>query len=167
MGKEIERKFLIKGYEWRTLGEGVSYLQGYLSTDKGRTVRVRTVGEQGYITIKGPAEGLVRPEYEYEIPCEDAREIISTLCEKPVIEKKRYAIPVGLHIWEVDEFSGENEGLVIAEVELENEFEEVDIPMWIGREVTGDRRYYNAHLVKNPYRLWKDNESQPRDDGSF
>ncbi len=159
MGKEIERKFLTKSQDWRNLGEGVSYLQGYLSTEKGRTVRVRVVGNQGYITIKGPSVGIVRPEYEYEIPCEDAREIISSLCEKPIIDKKRYKIRSGSHLWEVDEFFGENEGLVIAEVELQDESEEVELPAWIGREVTGDRRYYNAHLVKNPYSLWKDRES--------
>jgi CYTH domain-containing protein len=160
MGTEIERKFLVKGREWSSLAEGIHYLQGYLCTDKNRTVRVRTAGDKGYITIKGPGDGLVRPEYEYEIPCRDAAEMIEKLCEKPVIDKKRYSIPFGSHIWEVDEFFDDNEGLVIAEVELEDPTEEVKLPAWIGAEVTGDRRYYNAHLVKNPYRLWKDQAAQ-------
>ena len=153
MGKEIERKFLVAGDAWRQ-GEGVVYRQGYLNTDKHRTVRVRVVGDQGYLTIKGITQGATRQEYEYTIPVADASDMLDELCEGPIIEKRRYRIPQGPLVWEVDEFFGDNQGLVVAEVELEREDQPVDKPSWLGKEVTGDARYYNANLVQHPYSQW-------------
>lgn len=155
MGIEVERKFLVKGEGWRRLGTGVAYRQGYLVSGGGRTVRVRTAGERGYLTIKGPSSGISRAEYEYEIPLADAEEMLATLCEGPLIEKTRFRIPWQGLVWEVDEFAGENAGLVIAELELSEPDQAVDLPEWIGEEVSGDRRYYNSQLAKNPYRRWR------------
>lgn len=152
MATEIERKFLVQGDEWRSLGVGVIYRQGYVANINGRTVRVRVVGEQGYLTIKGPTIGKSRAEFEYKIPVEDAQELLETLCDRPLIEKTRYKINIGDLIWEVDEFWGENQGLILAEVELQTEDQNINIPDWIGKEVTSDPRYYNVNLVKNPYR---------------
>jgi len=154
MGEEIERKFLVKGDSWRGQAKGKRYRQGYLSTVKERTVRVRTVGEEGYITIKGITVGASRSEYEYEIPVSDANELIDRLCEQPIIEKTRYSIPQGNITWEVDEFEGDNTGLIVAEVELKDENQTVDFPDWIGKEVTKDPRYFNANLVAHPYTKW-------------
>jgi CYTH domain-containing protein len=154
MAKEIERKFLLKGDGWRELASGEVYRQGYLSTLKERTVRVRITGSKAYLTIKGPVTGATRLEYEYEIPLEDAEEMLDKLCEDPLIEKTRYKIEFGGLLWEVDEFGGENEGLFLAEVELSDENQEIELPEWIGEEITGDPRYLNANLVKFPYRRW-------------
>jgi len=154
MGKEIERKFLLVGEEWRKLAEGTVYRQGYLSTVKERTVRVRTIGDNGYLTVKGITIGATRLEYEYEISASDANEMLDELCEKPLIEKKRSKIEFGGLIWEVDEFFGENDGLVFAEVELDDENQEFEKPSWIGEEVTGDPRYFNSNLTKHPYSKW-------------
>ncbi|MCE9543248.1 MAG: CYTH domain-containing protein [Verrucomicrobia bacterium] len=158
MGVEIERKFLLSekaGYDaWRLGVEGVPYAQGYLSRGTGRTVRVRIAGAKAFLTIKGPVTGISRTEFEYEIPVADARQLLP-LCDGPVIEKIRHKIPHGRHIWEVDEFLGENAGLVLAEVELADEGDAVEMPVWIGREVTGDPRYYNSNLTVHPYRLWR------------
>lgn len=154
MGKEIEKKFLITGDDWRRLGTGESFCQGYLNTDKTRTVRVRTINDRGILTIKGSSVGAARLEYEYDIPFEEAREMLSELCCKPLIEKTRYTIPFAGFIWEVDEFKGENEGLLFAEIELEDEGQSFAKPSWIGREVTNDSRYYNANLVTNPFSNW-------------
>jgi CYTH domain-containing protein len=154
MGKEIERKFLVEGDAWRSLGQATRYRQGYLSTVKERTVRVRTIARQGYLTVKGVSRGIARAEFEYEIPFEDAETMLDTLCERPLIEKDRHRIPYGGHIWEVDEFFGENAGLIMAEVELEDEEEPLERPPWIGREVSDDPRYFNANLIANPYRDW-------------
>jgi adenylate cyclase len=156
MGKEIEKKFLILSDDWRRLGTGEHYCQGYLNSEKGRTVRVRTINDRGVLTIKGASVGETRLEYEYDIPVDEAREMLRELCDKPLIEKTRYKIPFGDFVWEVDEFQGENEGLIFAEIELEYEGQEFALPPWIGREVTGDSRYYNACLVKNPYLNWKE-----------
>ena len=153
MATEIERKFLVKGDGWRSLGVGEIYRQGYIANNNGRTVRVRVVGEQGYLTIKGSTTGMKRAEFEYKIPVEDAQELLETLCDRPLIEKTRYKILMGDLIWEVDEFWGENQGLILAEVELETEDQNIDIPDWIGEEVTSDPRYYNSNLVKNPFKL--------------
>ena len=153
MGVEIERKFLLVGTEWKSVA-GTRYRQGYLNSQKERTVRVRTIADKGYLTIKGVAKGNVRPEYEYEIPRAEADEMLDRLCEKPLIEKVRYKIPRDGLVWEVDEFEGENAGLVLAEVELETEDQEVDLPSWVGDEVTGDPRYFNSSLIKNPYTKW-------------
>ena len=156
MGKEIERKFLLSGDEWRNLATGTEYCQGYLSSHAERTVRVRTAGDKGFLTIKGTCTGVTRLEYEYEIPLEDARIMLHELCEKPLIEKKRYTIEYRGFIWEVDEFSGQNEGLIIAEIELEHEQQQFEKPGWIGAEVSGDPRYFNSNLIRNPYTAWPD-----------
>src|SRR5262245_40311836 len=132
MPKEIERKFLVKGDGWRRQAAGKRYRQGYLSTVKERQVRVRTAGDKAVITVKGISRGSTRSEYEYEIPTADANEILDHLCEKPLIEKTRYRIPIGDVVWEVDEFSGENAGLIVAEVELQSEDQAVSLPDWIG-----------------------------------
>ena len=155
MAKEIERKFLVKGDAWRSLAEGVSYRQGYLNSQKERTVRIRTVGEKAYLTVKGPTRGVTRTEFEYEIPYEDCLAMLEELAEKPIIEKKRYRIPAGSYVWEVDEFFGVNEGLILAEIELPSEDTVFEKPDWIGEEVSGDPRYFNSSLVANPYSVWK------------
>ena len=155
MGTEIERKFLIVSDEWRGLATGVEYRQGYLSASKERTVRVRIAGDTAFLTIKGPASGISRMEYEYPIPVEDARVLLAELCEQPIIEKKRSKIDYQEFVWEVDEFFGENEGLLVAEIELDRDDQEFAKPPWVGEEVSSDRRYSNAGLVKNPYLHWK------------
>jgi len=153
MGKEIERKFLIKNEAWRSV-EGTKYRQGYLNSVKERTVRVRTIDDKGFLTVKGITVGTTRLEYEYEVPVSDADEMLSELCEKPLIEKKRYKIPFRGFIFEVDEFFGENEGLIVAEVELESEDQVFDKPDWLGEEVSGDPRYFNSSLIKHPFSKW-------------
>ena len=155
MAKEIERKFLVKGDAWRGQNAGKRYRQGYLSTVKERTVRVRTVGDKGFLTVKGITVGASRSEYEYEIPVADANEILDWLCERPLVEKTRYRIPHGGLVWEIDEFEGENRGLVTAEVELKDEQQAVKPPNWVGQEVTGDPRYFNANLVAKPFTKWE------------
>ena len=154
MAKEIERKFLVVGDVWRTLAKGTRYRQGYLSTVKERTVRVRTIDGKGFLTVKGPTIGATRSEYEYEIPAADANEMLDALCEKPIIEKNRYKIPVGDLTWEVDEFFGVNEGLIVAEIELMSEDQSFDKPAWVGAEVTDDPRYFNANLIARPFSAW-------------
>ena len=145
---EIERKFLVHTAILMDAlpAEGEWLKQGYLNRDKQRTVRVRASATQGWLTIKGKGEGLARPEYEYPIPVEDARVLLDTLCEG-VLEKTRYRIPAGVHVWEVDLFHGKHDGLVIAEIELSAENEAFDLPAWAAEEVTGDPRYYNSNLV--------------------
>lgn len=154
MPTEIERKFLVKSDAWRTLATGKLYRQGYLSTKKGCTVRVRLVGNQGYLTIKGSTQGISRAEYEYPIPAEDAQEMLENLCYRPLIEKTRYKIKLAGLIWEVDEFVGENQGLIVAEVELTNENQIIELPDWIGQEVSDDPRYFNANLTQHPFSKW-------------
>lgn len=154
MAIEIERKFLVIGNDWRALGQGMVYRQGYIARSKGRTVRVRIAGDQGYLTIKGPAQGLARPEFEYPIPHLDAEQLLDNLCDRPLIEKIRYRIPWSGLLWEIDEFGGENQGLVLAEVELTDEHQVIERPDWIGEEVTQDPRYYNANLVTFPFSQW-------------
>jgi CYTH domain-containing protein len=156
MATEIERKFLVKGDSWRSLGTRKVYRQGYISTVNGITVRVRIAGENGYLTIKGKTKGMTREEFEYPIPVEDAKMMLDTLCDRPLIEKIRYRINRDNLVWEVDEFLGENQGLILAEVELESEHQIIQLPDWIDREVTGDLRYYNSNLAKYPYQQWKD-----------
>lgn len=154
MGKEIERKFLIEEDDgWKRV-ETKAYRQGYLNTTKERTVRVRTIGEKGYLTIKGVTKGATRLEFEYEIAVEDAQQMLDELCERPLIEKTRRKIEYSGFTWEIDEFFGENDGLVIAEIELEDEGQNFDKPSWIKEEVTDDPRYFNANLVKHPYSQW-------------
>ncbi len=154
MAKEIERKFLLKNDAWRGQDNGKRYRQGYLSTVKERTVRVRTAGDKGFLTIKGITVGASRPEYEYEIPLKDANEMLDQLCERSLIEKTRYRISHAGLVWEVDEFEGDNRGLVTAEVELKDEHQSVTLPDWVGEEVTGDPRYFNANLVAKPFTQW-------------
>ena len=151
MGTEIEKKFLIADNNWQGLAVGKAYFQGYLNSEKGRTVRVRTIGDKGFLTIKGPNDHGARLEYEYDIPLQDARELLERLCHKPLIEKIRHCIPFAGFIWEVDEFKGENQGLLLAEIELAFVGQDFEKPPWIGQEVTGDIRYYNANLVRNPF----------------
>ena len=155
MGKEIERKYLVKGDEWKKLAKGTSYKQGYLSTVKERTVRVRTIDDKGFLTIKGITVGVSRTEYEYNIPVAEADDMLTNLCEQPLIEKNRYKIPLNGLTWEVDEFFGENDGLIVAEVELESEDQKIELPSWIGDEVSGDPRYFNSNLTKHPFKNWK------------
>ena len=154
MAQEIERKFLITGEAWRELANGTTYRQGYLSTVKERTVRVRTIDDKGFLTIKGITVGATRAEYEYEIPASDANEMLDDLCEQPIIEKNRYKVPLSGLIWEIDEFDGVNAGLIVAEVELESENQEFTKPEWIGEEVSNDPRYFNSNLIANPYTTW-------------
>ncbi|MGA9964669.1 MAG: CYTH domain-containing protein [Terriglobales bacterium] len=154
MGKEIERKFLVKDNSWRAQDTGKRYRQGYLSAVKERTVRVRTAGDKAYLTIKGITVGASRPEYEYEIPVADANEMLDQLSERPLIEKTRYRIQHDGLVWEIDEFEGENRGLITAEVELKDEHQFVALPAWVGEEVTGDPRYFNANLVAKPFTKW-------------
>jgi adenylate cyclase len=155
MGIEIERKFLVTDDEWKGLAMGTLYRQGYLSSTKKLTVRVRIAGDKAFLTIKGETSGISRMEYEYPIPVEDARVMLAELCEQPIIEKKRYTINYQGFVWEVDEFFGENEGLLVAEIELEAEGQEFEKPPWVGMEVSSDRRYCNASLVKNPFSGWE------------
>lgn len=154
MGNEIERKFLVNSYEWRDGNKPVPTCQGYLISANDCTVRVRVMGEQAFLTVKGKSEGLTRLEYEYEIPVADAKEILVHLCMQPYIEKNRYKISYAGMTWEIDEFLKDNEGLIVAEVELESEEQEVELPPWIGEEVSHDPRYSNANLGKNPYSQW-------------
>ena len=154
MGTEIERKFLVTENSWRSLAAGVKYRQGYLNSVKERTVRVRTIDDKGFLTIKGITTGASRAEYEYEIPVGDADALLDDLCEKPLIEKNRYKIDFEGFVWEVDEFFGENKGLIVAEVELESEDQAFEKPGWIGEEVTGDPKYFNSNLINNPYLKW-------------
>ncbi|MCH7678027.1 CYTH domain-containing protein [candidate division KSB1 bacterium] len=154
MAQEIERKFLTKSDAWRSNARGRFYRQGYLSTVKERTVRIRWIKNQGYITVKGIAKGAVRAEYEYEIPVKDANEMLDTLCEQPIIEKTRYEIVYNELTWVVDEFEGVNKGLILVEVELSDENQQIDLPDWVGAEVTGDPNYFNSNLIRNPYLRW-------------
>ena len=155
MAKEIERKFLVKGDAWRALAKGTTYRQGYLNSAKEGTVRVRTAEDKAFLTIKGLTVGATRAEYEYEIPFDEGKAMLDALAEKPLIEKKRYKIPAGGLTWEIDEFLGDNAGLIVAEVELKSEDQAFERPVWLGDEVTGDPRYYNANLIKKPITRWR------------
>ncbi len=156
MALEIERKFLVDHTKWSELPkpEGKAYRQGYLNDEPEKTVRVRIAGDKGYITIKGPTVNTVRKEFEFEIPAVDAKEILELFSPRQV-EKTRYRILFNQKIWEVDVFGGENEGLVMAEIELSYAGENVAIPSWISKEVTDDSRYYNSYLASNPYISWE------------
>jgi len=155
MGKEIERKFLVKSNEWRDENTPpIHTVQGYLAASSDCTVRVRLQGERAFLTIKGKTERMTRPEYEYQIPAADARELLDTLCLQPCIEKNRYEVKYAGKKWEVDEFFKENQGLVLAEIELESEEEQVELPPWVGEEVTMDHRYSNACLARDPFSRW-------------
>jgi adenylate cyclase len=147
---EIERKFLIKTELWQPSTKGVEIKQGYLSVDPERVVRVRVADEKAFLTIKGKSEGIVRTELEYEIPKNEA-EVLMKMCLDFPIEKTRFKEKIGELVWEIDVFKGENKGLIVAEVELEDEHQNIELPDWIGEEVSSDSRYYNAWLSKNPY----------------
>lgn len=154
---EIERKFLVKNHDFKTEAQSQKRIvQGYLNSHPERTVRVRVKGEQGYLTIKGKGNesGTTRLEWEKEITVADAEQLLK-LCEQGAIDKIRYEIKYGNHIYEVDEFFGDNNGLIIAEIELGDENEAFEKPLWLGEEVTGDERYYNAYLSNNPFVSWK------------
>ena len=156
MAQEIEKKFLVAGEFKESAKKATRITQGYLSSVPERTVRVRVKGEKGYITVKGIGKdsGASRFEWEKEIPVEDVRDLLK-ICEPGVIDKTRYLVDCDGHTFEVDEFYGDNEGLVVAEVELSDENEAFTRPSWLGEEVTGDKKYYNSMLMKNPYKNWK------------
>ncbi len=154
MGLEIERKFLLKNDNWKAQADnGTTIKQGYLNSNKERTVRVRIYGNQGILTIKGKNNNLTRKEFEYEIPLIEAEQML-ILAEQPIIEKTRFIVLHGNSTWEIDVFEGENSGLVVAEIELESEQQTFNIPDWIGKEVSEDERYYNANLISNPFKSW-------------
>jgi CYTH domain-containing protein len=153
MAIEIEHKFLVTSNDWR-INEPVQIRQGYLNRDPDRTVRVRTAGNQAWITVKGRTTGSVRSEFEYPIPLNDADALL-LLCERPLLEKRRYHFEHDGRTWEVDEFLGENEGLVVAEIELDTPDAEFSMPSWIGVEVTYDSRYFNSNLSVSPFTTWK------------
>ncbi|MEP3890376.1 MAG: CYTH domain-containing protein [Hellea sp.] len=152
MGIEIERKFLVTGQAWK-IGTPTLFIQGYLNHDKNRTVRIRIAGDEAMITVKGLTVGMRRAEYEYLIPVTDAKDMLE-LCEGPLIEKKRWLVSAGNLTWEVDEFMGDNQGLVVAEIELEDESQSFEMPVWVGKEVTDDARYYNSSLSVMPFKRW-------------
>lgn len=154
MATEIERKYLLKNDSWKQeVSSKNNIVQGYLSSKPERTVRIRITNNKGFVTIKSKNIGSLRKEFEYEIPIEDAKELI-LLCEKPIIQKTRYLVEHYSHIWEIDIFEGENQGLEVAEIELSQENEEFSIPDWIGQEVTNESKYYNSQLIINPFMNW-------------
>lgn len=154
MAKEIERKFLINRNQLGFLENGTSIKQGYISTQDKTSVRVRISGEKAYLTLKGETMGVTRSEFEYEIPVIDAEQIITELCGGRVVQKTRYLVTHCNHTWEVDIFHGDNDGLVIAEIELESEEERFEIPDWVTSEVSGEPKYYNSSLLDNPFKNW-------------
>lgn len=155
MAVEIERKFLVASDEWRQhVSKSVAFHQGYLSNNKEASVRIRIEGKQANINIKGMTIGASRPEYEYAIPVAEAKEMLQNLCAQPQIEKTRHYIELGGKTWELDEFHGDNSGLIVAEVELEHVDETFTHPDWLGKEVTEAVRYYNVMLTKKPYSQW-------------
>ncbi|HRY14668.1 MAG: CYTH domain-containing protein [Candidatus Competibacteraceae bacterium] len=155
MGTEIEHKFLLRDDHWRHQIEySVRMRQGYLTSDARCSVRVRVAGNQGFLNLKSGTLGIQRSEYEYSIPLTEAEEILDTLCEKPLLEKTRHYLHVGEHLWEIDEFAGDNTGLIVAEVELQRPDEPFIRPDWAGEDVSHDIRYYNSQLARHPYRNW-------------
>ncbi|MFA5555171.1 MAG: CYTH domain-containing protein [Phycisphaerae bacterium] len=154
MAVEIERKFLVVGTDYRNLGTALLCKQGYISSGPDCTFRIRVIDNRGFITIKGLTKGLSRPEFEYEIPLEDANIMLNEFCGKPFIEKKRYTVKVNNLVWDVDEFEGLNNGLIIAEVHLGSSEQKITKPSWVGTEVSGDPRYFNVNLARNPFCKW-------------
>ena len=154
MALEIERKYLIDLEKLGTLENGIRIKQGYLSINKESVVRVRIKNDKGYLTVKGSNNSISRLEFEYEIPFDEANEMLDNLCQKPVIDKSRYIVNYETNIWEIDIFYGDNEGLVVAEVELKDENEKINLPSWIKEEVSQDVRYFNSNLMKHPYKDW-------------
>lgn len=155
MAQEIERKFLVINDSYKTQGVPHRIRQGYICNEPNCVVRVRCKDGEAFVTIKSANVGFARYEYEYAIPREDAEQMLNRLCQKPIISKTRYCVPYGGFMWEIDCFDNDNEGLVIAEIELPNEHTTFEMPDFIGREVTGDARYYNSNLIAHPYKLWK------------
>ncbi|EIJ36942.1 CYTH domain-containing protein [Thiothrix nivea] len=155
MATEIERKFLLVSDEWRQLAvRSESFRQGYLSSSKHASVRVRIADDKATLNIKGMTLGVQRPEYEYEIPLHDAAELLDQLCERPLIEKTRHFVEFGGNLWEIDEFHGDNAGLVVAEVELDSPDQVITMPTWAGKDVSHLERYYNVRLTQYPYSRW-------------
>lgn len=154
MGKEIERKYLVNVDAWKPQGEGIHFKQGYLNSQKERVVRVRIEGTKAKLTIKGLTTGVTRSEFEYPLPVEDAAILLDQLCEQPLIDKHRHVEQHGGRTWEIDVFHGDNDGLVVAEIELESENDKLELPAWLGPEVSSDPRYFNSNLLKNPYKAW-------------
>jgi len=152
MYKEIERKFLVLDQSYQQFAQGVLYRQGYLSFHP--SVRIRIIGQKALLTVKGPTTGISRSEFEYEIPLQDGLEMLNELCSNPIIEKYRYKFDYNGFTWEIDEFLGDNEGLVVAEIELEQKDQVFDKPPFIGEEVTHDKRYRNSYLVQHPFKTW-------------
>jgi adenylate cyclase len=155
LGIEIERKFLIVSDDWRQNAAGKHCRQGYIVNDHRRSVRVRVLGDKGYITIKGATHGITKPEYEVAISAVDATEMLDTLCTGGQIIKTRYFVDYCGFTWEIDVFEGENAGLIVAEIELETEDQKFEKPPWVGEEVSLDSRYKNVNLSRNPYCHWK------------
>ena len=155
MGIEIERKFLVRNDAWRSGIQG-SYpcTQGYIGLQGPGSARVRIIGSKGFLTLKGPRHGISRSEFEYEIPIEEAQEILERFCSKALISKVRHEVPYEGHLWEIDEFSGENNGLILAEVEIANESEPFVLPDWVGKDISEDERFFNARLAKHPISTW-------------
>lgn len=155
MAIEIERKFLLANDSWRTaVFKSINYRQGYLNSDANSSVRIRVSDDTAKINIKSATIGSQRSEYEYDIPAEDAHELLSTLCHQPLVEKVRHLVSIGKHTWEIDEFSGDNQGLIVAEIELSAVDEDFTKPDWVGLDVTEELRYYNNQLSKYPYSKW-------------
>lgn len=155
MATEIERKFLLVNEDWRAfVSKSINYRQGYLNSDAHSSVRIRVSNDSAKINIKSATIGAQRQEYEYDIPANDAHELLNTLCHKPLVEKTRHIVVIKQHTWEIDEFAGENQGLIVAEIELQATDEVFEKPDWVGDEVTEDVRYYNNQLAKHPYTRW-------------
>ncbi|MCO7225894.1 CYTH domain-containing protein [Pleionea sp. CnH1-48] len=154
MAKEIERKFLVDMALLKTLPQGKRIVQGYVPTQDLTVVRVRIMADQAFLTLKGANQGMTRTEFEYAVPVEDAEQMLEQFCQGQMIDKVRYCIQFGQHIWELDVFGGANQGVVVAEVELQSETEEPDLPEWVTTEVTGDPRYYNSALMEHPFSEW-------------
>lgn len=154
---EVERKFLVTGDEWRTeADDGLFCEQGYILSGPDQvTVRIRRIGDKGFLTLKGVAEGISRPEFEYEIPVAEADYMLKNFCGDRIVSKTRFLVEVDGITWEIDEFSGQNQGLILAEIELESESQPFEKPDWLGEEVSRDLRYFNAALARNPFLRWK------------
>jgi len=155
MGIEIERKYTLKNDSWRNnVSHNERMVQGYLAGNDRASVRIRIIGDKANLNIKSATLGIYRQEYEYQLPLDDAEKMLNDLCEKPVIDKVRHYVMYDNKKWEIDEFSGENQGLIVAEIELDSEDEKISLPDWADKEVSGDPRYYNVSLVKHPYKDW-------------
>lgn len=162
MGTEIERKFLVRGEAWRdAVAEQRRIVQGYIAHTDNATVRVRVAGDRATLTLKGTSQGISRSEFEYEVPVDDGLRMLDELASGPVIDKVRHLAPIGKHLWEIDVFAGDNEGLVMAEVELADADEEFERPDWAGTEVSDDARFYNVNLAARPYRDWASEAPAP------